>query len=285
MFVLQIQMESIMKPFWFFLIACIMSTAIEGRQNSTEIYLLDAYVTPEVPYVLKISFFTSEPVKSKIMVNNEYEIRVESEYKDNHNLETQIRNYKFDSTVVPFYIEVVNREGIISKSEIYDFELPENNELLKGEGSGLFTMCCLGGIIFGLPSAALLKTDNDDFFSLTKEIPLISFYSGGYNYPAGVLSLEYSYIFNYTDKHHYRLGYKHFIELDCIEFISPGLNAYANFKGQAGISPEISIGWLKVYNVFTIYTRYRYTTNLNDSKHKFNEFSVGLFSSFFTFSL
>ena len=267
----------------FFIILTLTSffTAF-AQENSFDIYILDAYVTPEVPRTLKLTLFTSEPSKCKLVLNHKYEFDISDEFLEDHSFDLEISGYTFDSTVVPYYISAVNETGIKSRSETYDLALPADYEISSGEGASLFTMCCFGGVIFGMPSPTLVVIDGKNYFSLAKSVPVVSFYSGGYNYPTGIFSLEYAHIFEASKKNFMRFGYNQIIQIPVIEYISPGIYGFTDFKGFNGLSPELSIGWFKLYNVFTVYTKYRYNSGLNEGGGEFSEFSIGLYSSFFS---
>lgn len=266
------------------LLVIIFFNVIISQDEPTEIYIIDAYVTPELPYTLKLTFFTSEPAISKLQFKGK-EYIVSDELTEDHSFNLNLTGFKFDSTTVPYYIEVENADGAIKKSELYDIALPADNELRNDDAPGLFMMCCFGGVVFGLPSPTFVVTESEKYFSLTKEIPIVTFYSSGFNYPVGIVAAEYSHIFNAPRKNFLRFGYKHVIELDFIEYLSPGLNGFTDFNGFNGISPELSIGWFNVYNSFTVYSKYRFNTDFNNSKNNFHEFSIGLYTSFLSFNL
>ncbi len=252
---------------------------------SMDIFLIDSYVTPEKPHRLRISFFTSDSLKSKIILDDQYEISVSEKPTTDHSLNQDITGYQFDSTRVNFFIILIDVKGNEFKSEIYDLALPDDNELLKGKGSSLLTLCCFGGVIFGLPSPTFVAANDKNYFGLSKEIPVLSFYAKGYNYPAAYVSLEYSHIFKFEKKNYIRSGFKYIHQLPFIEFISPGVNGFTDFKGFNGISPEITVGWMRIYNVFTLFTRYRYNFKPGESDSDFHEISIGLYSNFFSLNL
>jgi hypothetical protein len=255
-----------------------------AQEEKPEIFIIDSYVTPELPYTLKLLFFTSEPVTSKLLFSGK-EFTVSDSLTEDHSFTMPITGMKFDSTTVPFSIEVQTEDGAVSKSESFDIALPADNELQNSDSPSLFMMCCFGGVVFGLPSPSIVLTNNESYFSITKEIPIITFYSSGFNYPVGIIAAEYSHIFNAPSQNFIRIGYKHVIELDFIEYISPGINGFTDFNGFNGISPELAIGWFNVYNAFTVYSKYRFNTNISDSNRNFHEFSVGLYTSFLSFNL
>ncbi len=46
------------------------------ESDSIEIYLIDAYVKPELPHKITLSFFTSDLCKSKVIIDDNYEYTV-----------------------------------------------------------------------------------------------------------------------------------------------------------------------------------------------------------------
>ncbi|MBZ0199112.1 MAG: hypothetical protein K8H86_04535, partial [Ignavibacteriaceae bacterium] len=101
-------------------------------------------------------------------------------------------------------------------------------------------------------------------------------------YPMGYFSAEYSYIINAPVRNFLRVGYKHIIEIPVFEYIAPGLNGFTNFKGFNGISPEVSLGLFRAFNAFTVYTRYRFNAMPGQKGSEFHEFSIGLYTNFFS---
>jgi hypothetical protein len=256
-------------------------TAAEG--DPVEIFLIENFVTPETPHKLMVSYSTSVPVKSKLIIDSKITIPVSENFADNHKTEVDLTKYNFDDTYIPFVIETEDSTGKIVQSERFEFEFPRE---VKIEGESNFLLLCLfGGAVFGLPAPAYVKWGGKNYFGLTKEIPLLFIPSSGYSYPAGYFSLEYSHIINAPVKNYFRVGYKHIIEIPGIEYISPGINGFTNFKGFNGISPEISLGLFKIYNTFTFYTRYRFNAKPGDTGSEFHEISIGLYSGFFAIYL
>jgi hypothetical protein len=263
-----------------FLLFIFSSQLYSQETDSIEVFLIDNFVTPEKPHTFVVSFFTSVPARSKIIIDRRDEFIVSEEYIENHKLELNLENIQFRNDTVPFIISVIDSAGNSSISEKFELELPYDPEV-EG-GSGFLMLCIFAGAIFGLPSPALVVTENDKYFSLTKEIPLVSL-RGSFYYPQGYFALEYSHIFNAPRRNFIRVGYKHIIEIPGIEYISPGFNLFTDFKGFNGISPEISVGLIRVFNAFTIYSRYRYNVKPGETGSQFQEFSLGLYSGFFSF--
>jgi len=262
----------------------LFSVAIYGQdENSIEIFVIDSYITPEKPHKLILSFFTSDSTTSKVMIDEKYEFDVSTTLMEDHYFETEISSLKFDSTVVPFKIIAIDKNGFETFSETFDIYLPYEYELIQNDNSSLLNVC-MGGLIFLFPSTIYVIDNGNEYFSLSKELPIMSFYSGGYNYPFGYISIEYAYIFNSGASNYLRLGYKQIIQTKLIEYISPGINLTTNFLGFNGISPELSFGLFKFYDVFTFYARYRYNFDLPAGSNNFHEFSIGLFTAVLSIS-
>jgi len=279
--------EKVMKLKLLVLISVIISFSFisyaQDDADSIEVYLIDSFVTPEVPHTFMLSFFTSAPAKSKVVIDNSYVYNVSADLNESHKINIDISDLSFKQKYVPFIIVVEDSLGNQYTSEKYEFELPEEP---KVEGDSNFLLLCLfGATVFGLPSPVYVKEKSEDYFSLAKEIPLVSIRGGGYRYPTGYFSAEYSHIFNAPVKNFLRIGYKHIIEIPGIEYVSPGISGFTNFNGFNGISPELSLGLFRIVNTFTLYARYRFNAKPGESGSEFHEFSIGLYSSFFSLYL
>ncbi len=274
-----------MKRTLLVLIAIIFTNVTYPQESDVEIFIIDSYVTMEKPYTFNLSFFTTQPVKAELTIADEYNFTITDSLAEDHKINIDLVDYRFDSTYVKYLITVKTENGTIIESDINEFTLPYKNELLEKEETSLLTVCCFGGVIFGLPSASAVFIDGETKFSLTKEIPVISFYSGGYNYPDGYLSLEYSHIFDSYYRNFLRIGYKQVFSVEPIEFVSGGVNLFTTFQGYNGFSPEVTIGWFKVYSTFTVYSRYRYNYEPSGVHEDFHEVSIGLYSNFFSINL
>ncbi|MBL1212105.1 MAG: hypothetical protein HND52_01995 [Ignavibacteriae bacterium] len=249
-----------------------------------EIFLIDSYVTSKLPHTFILSFFSSDSCNAKVILNDDYELLVTEQFTDQHNAEFDMTSMRFDTSIVPYYIQVELPDGSEFTSEKYELILPDAYELQAAKERSLFTVCCLGSVVFLLPSPTMVSIDGENYFGLSKEVPIISFFKSGYNYPVGYISLEYEYVFNAPVQSFVRAGYKYMIQFDGIEFISPGLNLFTNFDGYNGISPELSVGLFKIYNVFTFYTKYRYNFQPGSADSDMHEISIGLYSNIFSFN-
>ena len=253
-----------------------------SAKGNVEVYLIDSFITPELPHKLKVSFFTSDSVTSDILITGQEQILVSKELTDNHKIEINIDTLHDLAFPLKYRLIVRDKDGEESQSQIYEVEMPQNMIIETDRSLGMLQVCCFGGIIFGLPSPTYVSMNGKEYFSLTKEIPLFSFYSKGYNYPAGYFGIEYAYIFKADKKNFVRIGYKHIFQLGFIKYISPGLNYFTDFKGYNGISPELTLGFFQIQNVFTLFARYRYNFQPGINGTDFHEVSVGLYSNFFS---
>lgn len=262
------------------LIILFISSLSFSQTDSIEIYLIDAYCTREIPHKFKLSFYTSDICKSKVVLEDEYKYDVAAEPTDLHKAEIEIYDLAFNDNIVEFVIITETENGRNDTSEVFDFDLPYEPKL-KG-GSDFFTLCLFGGAIFLLPYPNYIFDSGSDYFSLTKEIPVISFRGRGTDYPSGYLSLEYTYIFDSGAPNYLRAGYKKLFELPHTEYIALGISLFTNFNSNHGIGPEFTVGLFTIKDTFTCYARYRYNINLSGSGNNFHEISIGLYSAFFS---
>jgi len=255
----------------------------QNENDSIEVFIIENFVTPEPPYTFKLTFFTSSDCKSRVIIDAKHNFDVSTSLAGTHEAEIDISKMNLKGELIPFVVIVEDSLGNKFQSEQYDFELPK--EVKLESESNFLLLCLFGGTVFMVPSPVYVKAKDKDYFSLTKEIPMLFIRSRGYQYPTGYFSAEYSHIFNAPIKNFFRLGYKHIIEIPGIEYISPGFNGFTNFKGFNGISPEISLGLFRIANTFTFYTRYRFNAKPGEAEREFHEFNFGLYSGFFAFYL
>jgi hypothetical protein len=256
---------------------------IEVDSIGMEVFLIDAYVKQEPPYIFILSFYTSEVCLSNVIIDNKYDFLVSNGLSEAHSAKIDLTGLQFLERNVVFVIETIDSLGNKTKSEQFEFDLPY--EPIIKDGSSLWTLCLFAGSVFVLPMPGYVYADGNSYYSLTKEIPIVSFRSKRGNYPVSYFSFEYTYIFEAEDRNFARLGYKRIFPIDFIEYISPGVTAYTNFNGQNGFSPEISIGWFTLLDTFTLYTRYRYNYKPGDSNSNFHEINLGLYTRFFSLYL
>ena len=248
-----------------------------------EIFVIDSYITPEIPHKLVVSFSTSDSCTSIILLKNIQTFVVSNSFTDNHKIEIELQGYKVDSAIIKYQINARTKSGAESQSEEFEVELPKEI-VLSEENDVNWTQMCIGGLIYALPTLEYVQMDGGEHLGLSKEIALWSFSSNGYNYPQGYIGVEYSHYLGADKKNFLRLGYKHVFQLEQLKYISPGLSVFGDFKGYNGLSAEVSLGLFQIKNVFTLYTRYRYNFQLKSGNNDFNEFSLGLYTNFFSFN-
>jgi hypothetical protein len=274
-----------MKPLEIFLLIIILSYPpfVFSQSDSVGVELIDAYCTREIPYTFKLSFYTSESCKSKVILEGKYEFTVSADFIDLHKAEININNLAFTNPIVNFIIETETKSGVINKSEVFDFDLPYEPQIK--EGSSLLTLCLFGSSLILIPYPSYVAESKSTYFSLTKEIPVISFRSKSLHYVSGYLSLEYSYIFNAQNPGYLRAGYKKLFEVPGLEYVSPGISLYTNFNTNQGISPEFSIGLFTIEDTFTVYVRCRSNFTFHSAGSNFQEIYIGFYSGLFSFYL
>jgi hypothetical protein len=274
-------MKIILRIIPLLLFVSIISEA-QSAEPAFDIYLIDSYVTPEKPNKLVISFITGDSTTSNIKFKNSLEFIVSNAFTETHKFEIEFEKLGIAESIVSFDIIAKNREGIIASLEDNFIEISEGLKISDENDTGLFQTCCIGSAIFLFPSASISFSENSSYFGISKELPLFSFYSKGYNYPIGYIGAEYSYFFNAEEKHRLNIGYKHIFELNFIKFISIGANFSTLFEGRHYLSPEVTAGLFQIENVFTIYVRYRYLRPFSSNHPNEHFLSIGLYSHFFS---
>ena len=253
--------------------------------DEIEVFLIDSYVTTKVRPKFKLSFYTSENCKSKILLDGKYEIVISDTLTDEHKKEIDITQYKLSGNPVYYEVLVALEEKYVVADKIelaLNFDMKEVQQM----DYSLFKMCCIGGAVFGMPYPTYVKFDGKEYFGVTKEFALLSISGNDFNYPNGYIAAEYAHIFKSDKfKNVLRLGYKHIFVTPIVEYISPGVSGFTDFAGRSGISTEISVGVWKISNVFTLYGRYRYSFQPINDGLKYQELTIGLYSSFFSINL
>jgi hypothetical protein len=260
-----------------------------NASGNIEVYLLDSYITPEHPYKLVVSFLTSDSCFSEIKLLGLKTLRISDKLTDNHRIEFELYELEEKLTSIEYKLYVWIGEHEISESQIYEVEVPKYILLSEESSHGLLQLCCMGGIIFGIPSPTLVIQNDESYFSLTKEIPLFAFYSSNFNYPFGYISLEFAHIFKSERENFLRIGYKQLFQTKPIQYVSLGVSFFSDLNGFNGLSPELSLGLFQIENVITFYSKYRYnfqptksTFIPSNGRSDFHEISIGLYSSFFS---
>jgi len=254
----------------------------QNYEDDFEFFVVDSYVSMEKPYIFHLMFFTSDSSVTKILLNDKYNYDVSSFLSDEHRIDINLSSLAFDSVSIPYKIFAYDSDGKLHESEISEIELPEKIVIPEGSQSNIFTTVCIGSVIFLMPSPGVIFDHGNNYITLAKELPLLSFYDVGFNYPTGYISAEYSFTFKSDVSDYFRIGYKRLYQPGKIEFISIGANYSTDFKGFNGVSPEISIGLFNIYDAFVLSAKYRYNIMPGNSARNFHEVSLGLYSNYFS---
>ena len=122
-----------MKKFILFsiLLVSLSSSIIAQEEFETkvdtsgiEVFLIDAYVKQEPPYIFILSFYTSEVCLSNVIIDNKYEYLVSNGLSEAHSAKIDITSLNFLERNVNFVIETIDSLGNKSKSEEFEFDLP-----------------------------------------------------------------------------------------------------------------------------------------------------------------
>jgi len=257
----------------------------QNKPEEIEVFLIDSYVETKTPPKFILSFFTSDSCKTRIKLDGKYEIEVSNNKTDEHKLELDISEYSFSGQTIFYEIQVAENNNYVVADKI---ELPLNFDMKEVQemNYSLFNMCCIGGAVFGMPYPTYFNIKGKGYFAVTKEIAFLTFKGSDFNYPQSYLSAEYAHIFRASEvKNILRMGYKHIFIIPVFQFISSGISAFTDFSGHNGFSPEVSVGFMKVSSIFTIYGRYRYNFMPVKNGINFNEITIGLYSDFFSINL
>ena len=267
-----------------FLTFSLWVSSLHGQtEEDFEFFVIDSYITPEKPYMFNLVFSTSDSAKTQIIFNGNKVYDVSRHFTEDHKFTLNVSGMKFDSSFVPFVLIAVDRMGRRHRSEVYEAELPNDKELIGENTGGSFFNICLGGTMLLIPSVSFFPDGDGSFkYSLSKELPFISFSNIGAKYPHGYVAFEYSYVFGDNPKNIFRLNYKHIFPLGFIEYFSPGISFFTDFKGNSGLAPSISVGLFRVKDDMSFYLEHRYNLSTDGVWGNFNEIQLGFYAPFFT---
>ena len=190
---------------------------IDTNSVAMEVFLIDAYVKQEPPYIFILSFYTSDVCLSNVVIDGKYEYVVSNGLSEAHSAKIDITSLKFLERNINFVIETTDSNGNKYSSEQFEFDLPY--EPVISGGSSIWTLCLFAGSVFVLPMPGYVTSNGNHNYSLTKEIPIISFRAKKGNYPSSYLSLEYTHIFEAENQNYFRLGYKKIYTIDYLSLI------------------------------------------------------------------
>lgn len=275
-----------MKPIkMLFLLILLTSTGLSGftagseEGDSIEVILIEAYSPKDSPDKMVLSFFASEPVIAEVVFTNKT-VSLGQEYKESYSETMDISGIPPQEDMIIFYIRVTSESGGSNLSEQFDIVSGGNTTI---SGGADITGCLIGSTVYAIPALYYNFKGDSSGLGFGKEFPLVSFFSGGYNYPNGYLSFEYSYTDLNDIKSRYNFGYKQIIEVPLVNYISFGFSFSTDFRGKNAVVPEASVGLFRIMNVFTLYLRGSHDVFPSDKGNNITQLSIGLFSAFFSF--
>ncbi|MBD3409337.1 MAG: hypothetical protein GF419_03955 [Ignavibacteriales bacterium] len=263
------------------LAAIVVLGTARAQQEGVEAFVLESYVDPEIPDTFNLAFFSTAPAKSRLVVVGKTEFVVSDEFVEDHRAAIDISDVEFDSLSTPAYILLEDESGAESQTERFLLELPQTVDLSK---SGTpWASCAFGSVFFLVPTGAYVLANEDEYWAIGKEIPLVSFWGANPKRPFGYFGVEYQHVFDMPRGNFFRYGYKHIVPAPVIEFVSFGVSGFHNFVGYNGVAGEATLGLFDLYDVFTVVARARYGLQPGVEDSDMFEASLGLYTSFFTY--
>ena len=106
-----------MKNFIFLLLALMsINQNIFSQEDSTylsdsssiEIFLIDAYVKQEPPYIFILSYYTSDLCKSNVVIDGKYNYVVSDTLSDSHSSKIDLTELKFVEKNIDFVLSLIH---------------------------------------------------------------------------------------------------------------------------------------------------------------------------------
>lgn len=269
---------------FFALLSCILTISpllAQEEGGEVEVFMVESFIPPEDASHFHLAFYTTEQYKSKIVFADGKEAVINDSLSENHKIVLDISKVRVDSGLIKYLFVFTAEDGSTLQSENYDVRVPvEEKQTEQRSGGTEFMSCIYGGIIYLIPVIDYNIFSGSSKFGFSKELPVVSFFSGGFNYPVHYASVEYSHIPQAQPKNLFRVGWKYVYQVPFGEYVSPGLTAFTDFMGTNGIAPEVTWGMFSFREVFTVFARARYNTTFQNSGY--STLSVGLASWFFS---
>jgi hypothetical protein len=265
---------------------------IFAQKEEFELYLIDNYVRTNEPSKLVLSWMTNLKAKSQVNISSLGTFTASDTLTDKIFLVLDVSKLLDKPGDYDFYILSELEDNTQIQSEKFILTIPyQEIQLLaakQSEFSSYFYTCCLGGSFWLLPSFGVQFSNSAKNFTISKEIPLISFGSKSVfkNYPYSYIFAGYTYTLKGEVQNIFRYGYRQLFELQAfLNYFSIGLSGFTNFRSVNGISPEFSFSFLKVLSTFDLYLLYRYDNELLHGKYKSHHIHLGLFTSSFSLNI
>lgn len=254
-----------------------------SQRVPVEVGIIESFVYDKNPDTLVLTFSTDIYCKATAVIKNGGKFVISDTLTDFHHREVALSKEVRTADRGYFYLILTGEDGIVDTSEMFDFENYKDTtiEVVSETGAGL-TSCITGGAIYLVPSFYNHTEGGTQTRGIGKEFPIVSFFSGGFNYPVSYLMVEYRYLLKTKPAHQLSAGWKYMWQPPTVDFISPGVFLFTDFLGNNGAGAEVSLGLFKFFDVYTVYTKFRYNRSFAASKREFTDISVGLYSSFFS---
>lgn len=262
------------------------------EEEEFELYLIDNYLRSNEPSKLVISWMTNIKAKSKVKILSLGTFTASDTLTDKIFFVIDVSNLLEKPGDYDFYILSELEDGTEIQSEKFIFTVPNQEiqplDTKRSEFSYYFYTCCVGGSLWLVPSLGLSMNDKTSKFTISKEIPLLSFGSNSAfkNYPYSYLFAGYTHTLKGDVQNIFRYGYRQMFELkNIINYLSIGISGFTNFKGTNGISPEVSFSFLRILATFDLYFLYRFDRELKNGNYSSHQIQLGLFTSSFSLNI
>ncbi len=266
----------------FFCLGLILTSNLFA-QSKVRFYLLNSFVTEDKPKELSISFITTRPSKTKILILGNGKFNVSKKLKLKHNFKMDLRGLKVKDNSLAYILIAETKKGVVSRSDTFYVEITDEQLKEINEGENILPLVYLGALTFLAPMPGIVKSNGvDNVVTLNKELPLISLGGSNRKYPLAVLSFEYSYLLNRNLKNLGSVGISFMQQIKYFEYFALGIALTSDFSNNYGVSPSIALGLFNVYNAFTVFIKYKYDYFKAGSINNYNEVKLGLYAKFFS---
>lgn len=262
------------------------------EEEEFELYLIDNYLRSNEPSKLVLSWMTNIEAKSKVNIPSLGTFTASDTITDKIFFVADVTKLLAYPGDYDFYILSELDDGTEIQSEKFIFTIPNQEiqplETKQSEFSYYFYTCCVGGSLWLVPSLGLSINNKTSKFTITKEIPLLSFGSKSAfkNYPYFYLFAGYTHTIKGDVQNIFRYGYRQMFEMKkIINYLSIGLSGFTNFKGANGISPEVSFSFLRILSTFDLYLLYRFDKELKNGNYSSHQIQLGLYTSSFSLNV
>lgn len=262
------------------------------EEEEFELYLIDNYLRSNEPSKLVISWMTNVEAKSKVNIPSLGTFTASDTLTDKIFLVIDVSKLLDTPGDYDFSILSELEDGTEIQSEKFIFTVPNQEiqplDTKRSEFSYYFYTCCVGGSLWLVPSLGLSMNDKTSKFTISKEMPLLSFGSSSAfkNYPYSYVFTGYTHTLKGDAQNIFRYGYRQLFELKkIINYLSIGLSGFTNFKGANGISPEVSFSFLRILSTFDLYFLYRFDKELKNGNYSSHQIQLGLYTSSFSLNV